>query len=234
MHEVRDIKCQVETLDQLTHDTRLIRLSVTDGPPLEFSAGQDAKVIYANNVEKYYSIASLPGDTSIEFHIRRSGDGGSSSHFVLDELSIGDPVTVTAPMGNSYLRADHEGPILCVAGGSGMAPIRCIAETAIARGDGRDVHLYFGVRDEQDIYFEKRFSALTEEHAHFHFTPVLSEASSKTDRRTGFVHEAIEDDLPSFDGWKAYLCGPPIMVDSVTKLLKERGVHEDDIYADAY
>lgn len=115
-----------------------------------------------------------------------------------------------------------------------MAPIRCIAETAIARGDGRDVHLYFGVRDEQDIYFEKRFSALTEEHAHFHFTPVLSEASSKTDRRTGFVHEAIEDDLPSFDGWKAYLCGPPIMVDSVTKLLKERGVHEDDIYADAY
>ena len=234
MHEVRDIKCQVETLDQLTHDTRLIRLSVTDGPPLEFSAGQYAKVIFANNVEKYYSIASLPGDTSIEFHIRRSGDGGSSSHFVLDALSIGDPVTVTAPMGNSYFRADHEGPILCVAGGSGMAPIRCIAETAIARGDGRDVHLYFGVRDEQDIYFEKRFSALTEEHAHFHFTPVLSEASSKTDRRTGFVHEAIEDDLPSFDGWKAYLCGPPIMVDSVTKLLKERGVHEDDIYADAY
>ena len=234
MHEVRDIKCQVETLDQLTHDTRLIRLSVTDGPPLEFSAGQYAKVIYANNVEKYYSIASLPGDTSIEFQIRRSGDGGSSSHFVLDELSIGDPVTVTAPMGNSYFRADHKGPILCVAGGSGMAPIRCIAETAIARGDGRDVHLYFGVRDEQDIYFEKRFSALTEEHAHFHFTPVLSEASSKTDRRTGFVHEAIEDDLPSFDGWKAYLCGPPIMVDSVTKLLKERGVHEDDIYADAY
>lgn len=234
MHEVRDIKCQVEALDQLTHDTRLIRLSVTYGAPLEFSAGQYAKVVYANNVEKYYSIASLPGDTSIEFHIRRSGDGGSSSHFVLDELSISDPVTVTAPMGNSYFRADHKGPILCVAGGSGMAPIRCIAETAIARGDGRDVHLYFGVRDEQDIYFEKRFSALTEEHAHFHFTPVLSEASSKTDRRTGFVHEAIEDDLPSFDGWKAYLCGPPIMVDSVTKLLKERGVHEDDIYADAY
>ena len=234
MHEVRYIKCQVETLDQLTHDTRLIRLSVTDGAPLEFSAGQYAKVVYANNVEKYYSIASLPGDTSIEFHIRRSGDGGSSSHFVLDELSIGDPVTVTAPMGNSYFRADHEGPILCVAGGSGMAPIRCIAETAIAQEDGRDVHLYFGVRDEHDIYFEERFSALTEEHAHFHFTPVLSEASGKTDRRTGFVHNAIEDDLASFDGWKAYLCGPPIMVDSVAKLLKERGVHEDDIYADAY
>ena len=234
MYEVRDIKCKVEALDQLTHDTRLIRLSVTDGKSLEFSAGQYAKVVYANNVEKYYSIASLPGDTSIEFHIRRSGDGSSSSHFVLDELSIGNPVTVTAPMGNSYFRADHEGPILCVAGGSGMAPIRCIAETAIAREDGREVHLYFGVRDEQDIYFEERFSALAEEHAHFHFTPVLSEASGETNRRTGFVHEAIGIDLPAFDDWKAYLCGPPIMVESVTKLLKDRGVHEGNIYADAY
>lgn len=234
MHEVRDIKCEVETLDQLTHDTRLIRLAVAEGGPLEFSAGQYAKVIYANDVEKYYSIASLPGDTGIEFHIRRSGDGTSSSHFVLDELNIGDPVTVVAPMGNSYFRSDHKGPILCVAGGSGMAPIRCIAETAIAADNNREIHLYFGVRDEQDVYFEERFTALAKEHDHFHFTPVLSEPSGGTDRRVGFVHEAIADDLTAFPDWKAYLCGPPIMVESVAKLLKDRGVHEDDIYADAY
>lgn len=234
MHEVREMKCEVEALDQLTHDTRLIRLAVVDGEPLEFSAGQYAKVVFANLTEKYYSIASLPGDDGIEFHIRRSGEGTSSSHFVLDELSIGDQVTVTAPMGNSYFRADHNGPALCVAGGSGMAPIRCIVETALKDEPEREIHLYFGVRDEQDIYFEERFSALAEEHTNFHFTPVLSEPSTSTDRRTGFVHEAIATDLSGFENWKAYLCGPPIMVESVAKLVKERGVHEDDIYADAY
>jgi len=234
MDEVREIQCEVEAFDSLTHDTRLMRLAIFEGAPLKFKAGQYAKVVYPNEIEKYYSIASLPGDRGIEFHIRRSGDGESSSHYVLDQLSIGDPVTVTAPMGDSYFRADHDGPILCVAGGSGMAPIRCIAETAISEGDGRQVHLYFGVRDERDIYFEERFTSLAREHKYFHFTPVLSEPSAETERRTGLVHEAVGADLEAFEGWKAYLCGPPVMVESVAALLKERGVADCDIYADAY
>lgn len=234
MDQIREIKCKIEAFDQLTHDTRLIRLAVSEGEPLTFRAGQYAKVVYPNDIEKYYSIASLPGDDGIEFHIRRSGDGESSSHYVLDQLNIGDQVMVTAPMGSSYFRAEHKGPILCVAGGSGMAPIRSIAETAVAEGEGREIHLYFGVRDERDIYFEERFSALAREHANFHFTPVLSEPSDETARRTGFVHEAVATDINDFSGWKVYLCGPPIMVESVVGVLKDRGLGEDDIYADAY
>lgn len=234
MHQVRDIKCKIEVLEQLTHDTRLIRLAIRDGNPLEFSAGQYAKVIFRNNIEKYYSIASLPGDRNIEFHIRRSAENSSSSHFILDELKIGDSVHVTAPMGNSYLRDSHKGPILCVAGGSGMAPIRCIVETALKDEKNREIHLYFGVRDERDIYFEERFSQLADKHSHFHFTPVLSAPSGHTDRRKGFVHNAIATDLYSFDGWKAYLCGPPVMVESVANLLKKRGAQKDDVHTDTY
>ena len=234
MHDVQDIKCRVENFDQLTHDTVLIRLTFIESAPLKFSAGQYAKVIYANEVEKYYSIASLPGDTGIEFHIRRSSEDSSSSHFVLDNLNIGDPVTVIAPMGESYYRADHKGPILCVAGGSGMAPIRSIVETAVAKGNNQEIHLYFGVREEQDIYFEKRFSKLSDERRNFYFTPVLSEPSVPTDRRTGFVHEAVAADHHNFNCWKAYICGPPIMVESVIEILKGRGMLEDDIYSDAF
>ena len=68
----------------------------------------------------------------------------------------------------------------------------------------------------------------------FHFTPVLSEPSGATERRTGFVHEAVAADFNGFDGWKAYICGPPVMVESVAELLKDQGVAGDDIYADAY
>ena len=90
MHDVREINCEVDAFGELTHDTRSIRLKILDGGPLRFSAGQYAKVVYPNGIEKYYSIASIPGDTGLEFHIRRSGEGTSSSHFVLDELGVGD------------------------------------------------------------------------------------------------------------------------------------------------
>ena len=75
---------------------------------------------------------------------------------------------------------------------------------------------------------------LADAHERFFFTPVLSEPSGETQRRTGFVHEAVASDLNDFSNWKAYLCGPPIMVDSVKDLLIQHGVQEDDIYADAY
>ena len=53
MHEVREIQCAVEAFDSLTHDTRLIRLAISEGVPLQFKAGQYAKVIYPNKIEKY-------------------------------------------------------------------------------------------------------------------------------------------------------------------------------------
>lgn len=233
MHPVRELSCRVEALGYLTHDTKLIRLEIVEGGPLAFSAGQYAKLVFPDIAEKYYSIASLPGDTGLEFHIRRAGEG-SSSHFVLDQLSVGDAVEVTAPMGKSYFRNRHEGPVLCVAGGSGLAPIRCIVETALRDDPGRELHLYFGARDEPDIYLEDRFVELLEKHRNFSFTPVLSAPSADTPRRTGFVHEAVATDIPSFQGWKAYLCGPPPMVNAMVELLRERGLSEDDIHADAF
>ena len=233
-HDVRNFNCEVEIVNQLTYDIRLIRLKITEDALLKFNAGQYAKVVFPNSIEKYYSIASIPGDTGIEFHIRRSAEDSSSSHFILDQLKVGDHVFVTAPMGNSYFRSYHKGPILCVAGGSGMAPIRCIVETALKENIDREIHLYFGVRDEHDIYFEERFSSLASAHKNFYFTPVLSEPVGKTDRRKGFVHEAVAADLIKFNGWKAYLCGPPIMVESVSKLLQDRGLDDDQIYADSY
>jgi len=233
MHRVREIDCRVESLGYLTHDIKLIRLAIVAGGPLDFSAGQYAKLIFPNIAEKFYSIASLPGDTGLEFHIRRAGEG-SSSHFVLDELSVGDKVEVTAPMGKSYFRGEHRGPVLCVAGGSGMAPIRCIVETALRDDPDRELHLYFGARDEHDIYLEERFTHLAREHGQFSFTPVLSAPSGETRRRTGFVHEAVAVDIASFAGWKTYLCGPPPMVNAMIELLHQRGLGDQDIHADAF
>jgi naphthalene 1,2-dioxygenase ferredoxin reductase component len=74
---------------------------------------------------------------------------------------------------------------------------------------------------------------LAETHKNLHFIPVLSEGDSEA-RRQGLVHEAVAQDFDEFDGCKAYLAGPPVMVEAATKLFEQRGMRRIDIHADAF
>src|SRR3546814_20955411 len=80
-------------------------------------------------------MANRPGVTALEFHIRFTS-GGAASNFVAEGLRIGDPVTVEGPFGDSYLRAEDPGPILAIAGGSGLAPMKSIVELGLAQNLG--------------------------------------------------------------------------------------------------
>lgn len=231
-HSVRRIACTVSTIERATQDIVIVRLR-HDAPPLEFAAGQFASIQFAPGMSRDYSMANVPGSQELEFHIRRV-PGGTVSNHVWEHLSVGDQVAVEAPFGDCWLRDDHAGPIVCVAGGSGLAPIRSIIEMALLRGMTNPLHLYFGVRNERDVYLEGHFRALAKQHPNLHFEIVLSEADSPTARRTGFVSDALLADRPDLAGGKAYVCGPPPMVDSVMAVLADLGVPAVDRYADAF
>jgi len=232
-HPRRRLLCRVVRIEDVTYDTRCIRLEIERGGPFAFSAGQYARVVFDERPPRDYSMANRPDEPILEFHVRQMA-GGVASHYVAERLKLGEPVRVEGPFGSAFLRNRHEGPILAIAGGSGLAPIKSIVETALARGAGQPIHLYFGVRGERDLYLEGHFQALATSHPNFRFTPVLSEPSGATGRRTGFVHEAIDADHGSFDGCKAYLAGPPAMVEAATAMLSARGMRREDIHADAF
>jgi naphthalene 1,2-dioxygenase ferredoxin reductase component len=233
LHPRRILDCTVEALEDATHDIKRLRLRIDGGGPFTFSAGQYAAVTFAGQKTRDYSMANTPDDKAVEFHIRRAKDGKTSS-FVATELKVGDKVRVEGPLGASYLRDTHKGPILAIAGGSGLAPIKSIIETALAKGMAQHIYFYFGVRDERDLYLEDHFAGLAAKHKNFHFIPVLSEPSAAGKRRTGFVHDAVKADFDDVDGCKAYLAGPPVMVEAATKMLEGRGMKRSDIHADAF
>jgi CDP-4-dehydro-6-deoxyglucose reductase/ferredoxin-NAD(P)+ reductase (naphthalene dioxygenase ferredoxin-specific) len=167
----------------------------------------------------------------LEFHVRLTG-GATSSH-VATKLKVGDHVRVEGPFGPSYLRETHRGPIIAVAGGSGLAPIRSIVERALQQEMPQHIYLYFGVRSERDLYLHDHFARLAEHHPTLHFNPVLSESDNAA-FRLGLVHEAVAADFDEFDGCKAYLAGPPVMVEAATALFERRGMRRADIHADAF
>jgi naphthalene 1,2-dioxygenase ferredoxin reductase component len=232
VHPRRILACKVVGLDDATHDIKRVRLAVESGGPFDFSAGQFASVTFEGCAPRDYSMANVPGDPVLEFHVRRSA-GGTTSAYVAEKLALGDSVRVEGPFGASYLRESHRGPIVAVAGGSGLAPIKSIVERALAKAMPQHIYLYFGVRNERDLYLHDHFAALARKHDTLHFTPVLSDDPNGR-YRTGLVHEAVAADFDEFDGCKAYLAGPPVMVEAATKLLERRGMRRLDIHADAF
>jgi ferredoxin-NAD(P)+ reductase (naphthalene dioxygenase ferredoxin-specific) len=232
-HPLRYLTCRVGALEDATHDIKLLRLAIEAGGPFAFSAGQYAALTFAGQAPRDYSMANRPDEALLEFHIRRTA-GGAASLYVAERLKPGDIVKVEGPYGASWLREHHTGPILAIAGGSGLAPIKSIVETALAAGMAQPIALYLGVRAERDLYLEDHFRALAARHGNLRFVPVLSEPEADTTRRRGFVHEAALSDLTDLDGAKAYLAGPPVMVEAATRLLLERGARREDIHADAF
>jgi CDP-4-dehydro-6-deoxyglucose reductase/ferredoxin-NAD(P)+ reductase (naphthalene dioxygenase ferredoxin-specific) len=232
-HPLRYLTCRVAALEPLSHDTMRLGLEITAGGPFDFSPGQYASLSFPGLPPRDYSMASRPGDRHLEFIIRRLQQGQTSAH-VATALRRDDILRVNGPYGASWLREKHTGPVIAIAGGSGIAPLKSIIDSALGAGMAQPIRLYFGVQDERDLYLEAHFAALTLRHANFRFTPVLSLATAATARRRGLVHQVAIDDVADFDGAKAYLAGPPVMVEAATALLAARGMRRVDIHADAF
>ncbi len=232
-HPSRRLTCRVVSIANATHDIRILRLEILSGGPFDFSAGQYASIEFPGLPPRDYSMANRPDEKVLEFHIRLL-PGGAVTPFVARQLRVGDLVRIAGPLGTSYLREKHTGPIVALAGGSGMAPIKSIVETALARGMQQPITLYFGVRAERDLYLEDHFKALAARHANLTFIPVLSEPDGPTSRRTGFLADTVRADFASLDGVKAYLAGPPVMVETAVAALTDLGVRRQDCHADAF
>lgn len=231
--ETHSTACRVSELRVGARHLHIVRIRPATGAPFSYRAGQYASVGFAGFDPRYYSIASRPDEPEFEFHVRAVGGDGVSDH-VASGLRVGDAVTVTGPFGDAWLRADHRGPLVAVAGGSGLAAIKSIVETALDMGLSQDIHAYLGVRAEADLYMEERFSALTRDYGNLHFVPVLSEAGPDSARRCGLVSDAVASDFSDMNGFKAYVAGPPPMVEATESVLLSRGVLSKDIHADRF
>lgn len=235
-HARRILTCRVINLFDETHDVRRVQLEIEDGGPFDFSAGQYASVTFGDLPARDFSMANRPGVEPLEFHVRHI-DGGLVSRHVTEKLEVGDTVRVEGPFGISYLRETHTGPIVAVAGSTGLAPVLSIVETALCKGFQQPILTYFGVRDERDLYLVDHLEKLAALHKNLRLETILSEPAGSTERRTGFVSNAIATDFSradALDGAKGYIAGPPAMVEATIDVLQSLGMRRQDCHADAF
>ncbi|WP_454776049.1 2Fe-2S iron-sulfur cluster-binding protein [Janthinobacterium tructae] len=232
-HPQRRLDCRVSAIADATHDIKHVRLVVDGAAPLAYTAGQYVRLTFPGAPPRDYSMASGPGGEELDFHIRRI-PGGAATRHIHASLKPGDRVLLEGPFGTSYLREQHAGPILCIAGGSGLAPIKGIVESAIARGMRQPIHVYVGARSDRDLYLVEHFEGLAQRLPNLTFTPIVADARAGSPRRTGLVTDAVARDLQDFDGWKAYVAGSPSMVEAAMQICTAGGLRLEDLHADVF
>jgi len=224
---------RVSSLVQATHDVTLLTVALERRQPFLFAAGQYAALKFDGVPARDFSMANRPGEPVLEFHMRRVAGGAVGTHLA-HHLGEGDAVHIEGPFGKAYLRERSAGRIICLAGSTGLAPIKSIVETALDAPRHHSVDVYFGVREERDIYLEDHFSALVQRHDRLRFIPVLSEPRLPTSRRTGLDADALAADCDSLDECDAYIAGPPGLVDAALRVLDRRGVRRERCFADPF
>jgi ferredoxin-NAD(P)+ reductase (naphthalene dioxygenase ferredoxin-specific) len=231
VHPAKILKTTVLAIDDLTHDIKRLRLKLPK--PFDFSPGQYAHLQFTPLHARPYSMAVTQNPDEIEFHIRLV-PGGRVTSYVANELKVGDTVRVSGPLGTAYLRRKSSAPIVCIAGGTGLAPILSILRGMAEAGMDNRVHVYFGVRSSIDVYGEPWLRELQSRLPRMKFHIVVASGQQVDGCRGGVVTQAVIDDWSDMRGWSAYIAGAPVMVDAASILLKQKGVEPERIYADAF
>jgi NAD(P)H-flavin reductase/ferredoxin len=222
----------VAGVERLGGDLWRLRLSLDR--PLHFYAGQYVQLSVPGSEDDWraYSIASPPSrQPEAEFVCKRIEGGRFSGQ--IDRLEAGTPMRLRGPYGIGYLR-EGSGPVLMVAGGSGIAPILSILEHAAEQDDPRDFLFFFGARIPEELVLGEELEAIGRRLPGFRMVPAVEHPGVGWEGESGRVTGAIQRGLHDASPYDVYLCGNPPMCDSASLLLEAKGVRDGRIFFDRF
>lgn len=242
LFSIKEFKGRVEAIDDLTYDIKLFRFRLKTPETIDFKAGQYIQFQapeYGDideSVYRAYSMCNVPSDqTSVELMVRLVPDGICTT-YMFEYLRVGDEVTFTGPFGDFYLR-DSDRRMICIAGGSGMAPLRSILKSMspeeIAK---RRPIFFFGSRAKRDLFLMDEWRAFEQEHPDFTFIPTLSSPAPEDnwEGETGYIPSIVEKYVDNVAEAEGYLCGSPGMLNACVDMLVRSGMPEERIYYDKF
>lgn len=238
---IKEYTCKCTDIKDLTHDIKLFRFELIEPEDIDYIPGQYIQLLApvyeksSEEVYRAYSISSDPSDKNAIELIIRLVPGGICTTYCFEYLKVGDEVKLNGPYGDFRL-SDSDTPIVFIAGGSGMAPIKCILHHMKNTGNKRKASYYFGANKIKELFLIDFMSDFESELGDFQFVPVVAspEENENWDGEQGLVTEAVQRNLKNASQCEAYLCGSPGMIDASIEVLKELGMGEEAIFYDKF
>jgi NAD(P)H-flavin reductase len=223
---------EVVSVDHRTDDIAV--LTVAPDQPLPFLAGQHLTVQTPRwpRVWRSYSIACMPRDDGLlALHVK-AVPGGWVSNALVRCTSPGSELVLGPPLGTMTLERAAGRDLLCVAGGTGLSPIKAIIEQAVRESavTQRRIYLYYGARRRHQLYDLPDLWRLEDAYSGFQLIPVTSDDPA-FDGMQGNVGRVAARYMPH-TGCEAYVAGPPEMVRETIRVLARGGIERERIHFD--
>lgn len=231
--EPRRLDATVHRIAALCDDVIHLTLALPPDTPLDYAPGQYMNVVLPDGATRSFSMASAPAGNLVDLHVRRI-PGGRYTDQWLGQARPGAALEIEAPLGVFGYHEEDWRPMIMMATGTGIAPIKAILESLLDNDDCPPVTLYWGMRTEADLYLREQIEGWAGRLYEFNFVPVLSRAGADWRGRRGHVQQAVLADHGDLSEHAFYLCGAPAMVSEATTLLAGRGASLDHVYADSF
>lgn len=215
----------------LAHDLRtpdVAVVTVRPDRPYPFLAGQytSLETPWWPRIWRHYSFASAPrSDGLLTFHVKAVPAGWVSTALVHRARS-GDVIRLGPPNGSMTVDHTTDRGLLCLGGGTGIAPIKALVEDVAEHGERRTVEVFYGARTGHDLYDIETMLRLQQSH------PWLS-VRAVVDQQTRLrLPDALREHGP-WNGFDAYVSGPPGMIRSGVEALRHAGIPAERIRHDS-
>jgi NAD(P)H-flavin reductase/ferredoxin len=217
-------------------DVSVLQLRLPAGQRAKFKAGQYLQVTLPDGSRRSYSMANPPHESdTLQLHIRHVAGGQFTQ--IVPQLNAGDALQVELPYGSFELKEESTAPMVCVAGGTGFAPVKSLLDDMAKKKVARPVTLVWGGRDRNGLYMLSAVEKWRKQLPGFAFVPALEDAA-EAQALAGFhgrVDEAVRVRFPSLAGHEVYCCGSPGMVAAVrTACVAERGLDPHHFFSDVF
>ena len=238
---IKEYRALVSGLRDLARDMKEVKLQLIEPDAIEFKAGQFIQFQVPeyegcdDSVYRAYSVASPAADQkNIALIVTKVPDGIATT-YIHEFLQKGDEVTFNGPYGEFFLR-DSDRDIYLVATGSGMAPILSILHHIADENIQRKVTFVFGARHKEDLFYLDEVEALKKRIPNMEFLLTLSKPpdSNGWTGHKGRVTDVLQKIVDDGKNAECYICGNPAMVESVEKLMQDKGVPADLIFYDKF
>jgi hypothetical protein len=196
-------------------------------------------------IVRCYSLSDAPRPDCYRITIKRvpppagsDAPPGRSSNYFHEHISVGSLLQVRAPSGHFHIDLG-DSPVVLIAGGIGFTPMLSMLNWCLTHQPGREVWLFYGVRNSRELAMSAHLENLAKAHANFHLwvcmsNPMPDDVAGSDYRHAGRIDISLLRAQLSLKPYHFYLCGPARMLETLVPALEEWGVPDERIHFEAF